>query len=45
MLVDEHAVNVTVPATGEHLASNTIDPDRNYWRNTQKDPGRWPRSP
>ena len=45
MLVNEHTVEVINPANGEHLASNTIDPDRDYWRNTQKDPGRWPRSP
>ena len=24
------------------IASHTIDPDRNYWRNQQKHPGRWP---
>jgi hypothetical protein len=45
MLIDEHTVNIIDPATGHHLASNTIDPDRNHWRNTQRDPGRWPRSP
>jgi transposase InsO family protein len=42
MLVNEHTVDVINPANGEHLASNTIDPDRNYWRNNQKTPGRWP---
>jgi hypothetical protein len=27
--------------TGEVLATNTIDPTKTYWRNTQKAPGRW----
>lgn len=30
--------------TGEILATNTVDPDRGYWRNTQREPGRWPGS-
>jgi len=30
--------------TGEDIASNTINPGRTYWRNTQKKPGRWPSS-
>jgi hypothetical protein len=36
--------NVTVISkTGYRLiASHTIDPNRNYWRNQQKSPGRWP---
>ena len=45
MLVNEQTVDVINPANGAHLASHSIDPDRNYWRNTRKDPGRWPRSP
>jgi transposase InsO family protein len=44
LLVDRIKVNVINPATGEHLASHTINTHRNYWRNEQKDPGRWPRS-
>ncbi len=28
--------------TGEVLATNDIDPDRAYWRNTRRAPGRWP---
>ncbi|EPQ72292.1 transposase [Mycobacterium marinum str. Europe] len=29
--------------TGHHvLSSHTINPDKNYWRNQQKNPGRWP---
>jgi|SRR5450631_2579231 len=41
MLIDDHTVNVINPATGQHLASHTIDPHHNYWRNNQKNPGRW----
>ncbi len=29
----------------EVLATNTIDPTRTYWRNNEKEPGRWPGSP
>jgi transposase InsO family protein len=38
------ATTVTVLATPSHelIASHHIDPDRNYWRNQQKSPGRWP---
>jgi hypothetical protein len=28
--------------TREILSTHTIDPDRSYWRNQQKRPGRWP---
>ena len=28
--------------TGEIIATNEIQPDKTYWRNTQKAPGRWP---
>jgi hypothetical protein len=29
--------------TGHHiLSSHHIDPDKNYWRNQTKNPGRWP---
>ena len=24
------------------IASHTISPERNYWRNEQKNPGHWP---
>jgi hypothetical protein len=42
MLINQHTVDVIDPTSGEHLSSHTIDPDRNYWRNNQKSPGRWP---
>jgi hypothetical protein len=45
ILVHPDTVEVINPATGEHLSSHTIDPNRDYWRNTQRNPGRWPRSP
>jgi transposase InsO family protein len=32
-----------ISKTGHHvLSSHHIDPDTNYWRNEQKNPGRWP---
>ena len=42
VLVHPDTVDVINPATGEHLSSHTIDPTRGYWRNQQKNPGRWP---
>jgi hypothetical protein len=44
ILVTTVTVTVTVISkTGYQLiASHHIDPDRNYWRNQQKNPGRWP---
>lgn len=42
LTVTEAAVVAT--RTGEIIATNTIQPDRTYWRNTQKEPGRWPGS-
>jgi hypothetical protein len=43
-LADEHTVTVIHLDTGEIIATNTIDPDHTYWRNTQREPGRWPGS-
>ncbi len=39
-----HPQTVTVVhlPTGEVIATNTIDPDNTYWRNTMRAPGRWP---
>lgn len=42
MLITTTEVSVIHLDTGEILATHTIDPQRNYWRNTQKEPGRWP---
>ena len=41
-LIDENTVTVIHLDTGEIIATNTINPERSYWRNTQKVPGRWP---
>lgn len=41
-IIDDNTVTVTALETGEILATNTIEPNRNYWRNTRKPPGRWP---
>jgi transposase InsO family protein len=44
ILVAAHTVTV-ISKTGYHvLSSHHIDPDRNYWRNQNKNPGRWPGS-
>ena len=41
-LIDETTVTIVHLDTGEIIATNTINPDRGYWRNTQNTPGRWP---
>ncbi len=43
-IVDEHEVTVVALDTGEILSSHLIEPDKGYWRNTRRDPGRWPGS-
>jgi len=43
ILADESTATVIHLDTGEILATNTIQPDRTYWRNN-KEPGRWPDS-
>nr|WP_274637240.1 hypothetical protein [Microbacterium bovistercoris] len=44
ILADENTTTIVHLNTGEIIATNTIDPDRAYWRNTQREPGRWPGS-
>jgi transposase InsO family protein len=44
ILTDETSVTITDNTTGEILGSYLIEPDRNYWRNQTKEPGRWPGS-
>jgi transposase InsO family protein len=44
-LADEHHITVIELDTGEVLSTHLIDPDTTYWRNTQREPGRWPSSP
>jgi hypothetical protein len=43
-LADEHHVTVINLATGLVLSRHQIDPARGYWRNQNKEPGRWPSS-
>jgi len=43
-IVDELEVTVVTLDTGEILSTHLIEPDKGYWRNTRRDPGRWPRS-
>src|SRR5207237_4985417 len=44
-LADEHTITVIELETGEVLSTHLIEPDRAYWRNQNKKPGRWPSSP
>jgi transposase InsO family protein len=44
-LADDHQVTVILLDTGEIIATNLIEPNKAYWRNKQKEPGRWPSSP
>src|SRR6266508_1764238 len=41
-IVDEQEVTVVALDTGEILSTHLFEPDRRYWRNTRRDPGRWP---
>ena len=41
-IVDETEVTVVALDTGEILLTHRIEPDRRYWRNQRRDPGRWP---
>jgi hypothetical protein len=43
-LADDDQVIVTDLATGEVLSRHLIQPDKTYWRNQNKEPGRWPSS-
>ena len=44
ILTDATQATITDQNTGEILGTYDIDPDRNYWRNNTKEPGRWPGS-
>lgn len=41
-IVDEQEVAVVALDTGEVLSVHRIEPDRSYWRDTRRSPGRWP---
>ncbi len=43
-IVDEREVTVVALDTGEVLSTHRIEPERLYWRNQRRDPGRWPGS-
>jgi transposase InsO family protein len=43
-IVGEQEVTVIALETGEILSAHRIEPDKGYWRNTRRDPGRWPGS-
>ena len=43
-LVDDTEVTVVALDTGEILSTHLIEPAKGYWRNTRRDPGRWPGS-
>jgi hypothetical protein len=38
---DDHQITVADLSTGEVLSVHLIDPDRSYWRNQIREPGRW----
>ncbi|GAB4086320.1 hypothetical protein GCM10028784_29500 [Myceligenerans cantabricum] len=42
ILITHTQVTVIDRATHQTLATNTIDPTRSYWRNNEREPGRWP---
>ena len=44
-LADDHHITVIELDTGEVLSTHLIEPDKTYWRNQNKKPGRWPSSP
>ena len=41
-IADNTTVTVIHLDTGDVLSTHHIDPDKTYWRNTQRAPGRWP---
>jgi transposase InsO family protein len=44
-LADDHHITVIELETGEVLSTHKIEPHNTYWRNQNKEPGRWPSSP
>ena len=42
---DDHQITVAEITTGEVLSTHLIEPNKTYWRNQNKEPGRWPSSP
>jgi transposase InsO family protein len=44
-LADDRAITVIELDTGEVLSTHQIQPDKTYWRNQNREPGRWPGPP
>ena len=44
-LGDEDRITVIELDSGEVLSTHHIDPNKTYWRNQEREPGRWPSSP
>jgi transposase InsO family protein len=42
---DDDQITVAELTTGEVLSVHLIEPEKTYWRNQNREPGRWPRSP
>lgn len=43
-LADDHKITVIELHSGEILSTHLIEPTKSYWRNQNKQPGRWPGS-
>ena len=41
---DDHHITVADLTTGEVLSTHLIEPEKTYWRNQNREPGRWPSS-
>jgi transposase InsO family protein len=41
---DDHHITVADLTTGEVLSTHLIQPEKSYWRNQMREPGRWPNS-
>jgi hypothetical protein len=39
---DDHHITVAELTTGEVLSTHLIEPNKTYWRNQMREPGRWP---
>ena len=44
ILIDTTTATVVHRTTGEVLSEHHINPTRTYWRNKNREPGRWPGS-
>jgi transposase InsO family protein len=41
---DDHQITVAELTTGQVLSQHLIEPNKTYWRNQMREPGRWPSS-